>query len=96
MATGEKRKPKIKKLPKLVQEEKLELQNIMLRVALEQQRIEKYEACINTAKKELRSLEERLDAWNYVFNIKLKEQGFDISQVEIDAETGEIKPLNAI
>ena len=85
-----------KALPKLDKEEQLELQNIMLRIALEQQRIEKYEAKISIAKKELKGLEGYIEAWNLSFGLKLKEHGLDISQVEIDAETGEIRPLGTM
>jgi hypothetical protein len=77
-------------VPQLNKEERLSLQNIMLRMALEQERIGKLQLQIHMANKELSCQEALLKMWQSAFNGKLKSCNLEIEQVDIDAETGRV------
>lgn len=77
-------------IPQLSKEERLELQNIMLRMALEQERIGRLEAEVISAQREFKYQESRLKVWQGSFGGKLKGIGLSIEQVDIDAETGKV------
>lgn len=81
-------------IPQLSKEERLELQNIMLRMALEKERISRLEAEIVSAQKEFKYQESRLKVWQGTFSGKLKGSGLSIEQVDIDAETGRVSVSN--
>jgi len=93
MATVEE---KTQEIPQLSKDERLELQNIMLRMALEQERIKRLEAESATANKEFRYQESRLKVWQGSFSGKLKASGLSIEQVDINAESGKVTALNVI
>jgi hypothetical protein len=83
-------------IPQLGKEERLELQNIMLRMALENERVGRLEAEISSARKEFQSQELRLKMWQGAFSGKLKATGLSIEQVDIDAESGKVTILNVV
>lgn len=87
---------KAKGLPQLDKGERLELQNIMLKMALEQERIMRFEAQISTARKEIKYQESRMQIWQASFGGKLKASGTNltIEQINIDAETGVVSVSN--
>ena len=77
-------------LPQLSQIDQLELENIMLHLALEQGNIEKHEEIIVNARKNFARYQERLSAWNKAYNERLKPLGLDMSQIGIEADTGKV------
>jgi len=81
-------------IPQLNKEERLSLQNIMLRMALEQERISNLGFQIKTCRKELEAQESLLKLWQVEFNKKLKSCNLSIDQLDIDAETGEVTVSN--
>ena len=87
-------KEKARDIPQLDKVERLELQNIMLRMALERERIGRLEAEVATARKEFKHQESRLKVWQGSFNGKLKATDISIEQVDIDAESGKVTALN--
>ncbi len=89
-------KEKARDIPQLSKEERLELQNIMLRMALEQERVGRLEAEISSARKEFQAQVLRLKMWQGAFSCKLKAIGLSIEQVDIDAESGKVTVLNIV
>lgn len=89
-----KKREKIIKPPQLTKDEQLELQNIMLRMALEKERIDNLNMKIELTCKEMNKQEQRLSAWQTRFNNKLVKAGTSIEQVDIDAESGRVSILN--
>lgn len=83
---NEKSKPL--QIPRLDRSEQIELQNIMLRLALEGERIRNFESEIKTARGEIIRQKGYLTIWKDKFNTKLSKYGITIEQVDIDAETG--------
>jgi hypothetical protein len=81
-------------LPSLENTERLELEVIMLRMALEQEKVEKYEKLILDSKKSFAQYQQKLESWNKVYNEKLKLLGLDISQVGIEADTGRVYKMS--
>jgi beta-galactosidase GanA len=79
---------------KLTRYEQLELQNAMLLVALEDERIKRYEIILRHAQAEAEVYRNKLNTINQKINKKLQKVGLDISQVGIDANTGEITTLS--
>jgi hypothetical protein len=77
-------------IPPLSECEQLQLQNIMLKMALAQTSLEKQRYTIDNLKHELAEYQTHLTLWKQKFNDKLKAIGLDITQVTIDAETGKI------
>ena len=73
-------------IPQLNELEIATLQNIMLRMTLERQRIE---MCQN----KLMQLDQQLNGWKREFNKKLEEVDLNIAEVEINAETGQVTKL---
>jgi len=78
-------------IPPLTEQEKLSLQNIMLRVSLEDQTIQKLQLQISLSKLAQESAKGKLMEWKDSYNIKLKELGLTIDTVDIDAETGAVR-----
>ncbi|MGW8177918.1 MAG: hypothetical protein ACWGQW_03875 [bacterium] len=86
---------KLVKIPQLDQQERIELQNIMLRLALEGEKIKNLENEIKVAKGEMLKQEGHLKIWKGRFDAKLRQCGVTIEQVDIDAETGSVSILGA-
>lgn len=99
MATKEKREVEHKEIPDLTDSEKLELQNIMLHMALESERVEKYEMQAMLSRREIKHYESKINDWKNQFENKLKENGFNditINMLDINAETGKVKLLSNV
>ena len=78
---------------KLEDNEKLELQNLMLKLTVEQERVEKHKALIAEAQANAELTKLKIESWKTALNKKLEEKGLSIKSVEIDAETGMVIPL---
>lgn len=76
--------------------EKLELQNIMYRMQLKNERLSWLEKEHHDTKIDISDLNEELNRWNKKFNKKLKKNGLSIENVNIDAETGEVEPCTPL
>lgn len=87
-------KEKELEIPQLEKGERLELQNIMLRMALEQERIGALKLQIQSCQRELEYQESRLKVWQSGFSGKLKKHDLSIEQLDIDAETGKVSISN--
>jgi len=85
MATGK------KELQKLTRVQQLELQNIMLKLALEHERIENLSSQIGAARKSQMEQQIALESWKRRFNVKLQKIGTSIDKVDVDAETGAVE-----
>lgn len=81
---------KVLRIPQLERHEQMELQNIMLRLALEGERIKNLEFEIGVAKGEMKKHEGSLKLWKGRFDAKLRACGVTIEQVDINAETGSV------
>jgi len=81
-------------IPQLEIIEKLELENIMLRMALESERLNKYEMMRAESNKTLNIYQGKLEAWNKGFENRLKPLGLTMADIGIDAETGKVFLLN--
>ena len=81
-------------IPQLSEVEKLILQNLMLRIALEEKHIDSHEVKIMMAKININKYKKDLDEWNTTFNERLKKFDLDLSKVFIDADTGAVTLLN--
>ena len=80
----------------LPENECCKLQNILLRMQLENEKITNNNLKIEMSKNVLKHLENDLNIWNKNTDEKLQEVGLSIANVEIDAENGTIKPLTAL
>lgn len=89
-------KEKDKGIPQLDRDERLELQNIMLKMALEQERVMRFESQISSAQKEVKYQESRMKLWQVSYDKKLKDLGIELTvdQINIDAETGIVSIAN--
>ena len=83
----------MKDLPQLDQMERLELENIMLRMALESEKLAKYEMLHSESKKAMDQYQKKLETWNKKYEAKLKPLGVTMADIGIDAETGKVFPL---
>ena len=82
------------KVPNLEKSEQLELQNIMLRMALEQERLAKYDRMASESQRTYAVCQTQLSEWNKKYSKeKLEPMGLDITRVGIDADTGEVSIL---
>jgi hypothetical protein len=91
MASTEERIEKVK-IPQLIDIERLELQNLLLKINIDVERIKRFELEIRNARDRVKNSELLITAWNQKFNTKLHEVGLDISKVDINAENGEVVP----
>lgn len=80
---------------KLTDWERLTLQNITTRIALEKERIDMYELRISLANKELVKLKAEMNGWHQRFEKRMKRLGIE-DKVSINAETGEIALENVL
>ena len=78
---------------KLEEQDHLKLQNLMLKLTVEQERIEKHKAVIAGAQTSAQLIKLHLESWKSEFNKKLNEKGLDINTVEINAESGIVIPM---
>jgi len=78
---------------KMEELDQLRLQNLMLKLSLEQERIDKHKAMISEAQANSELLKFQIGMWKHEYNVKLNEKGLDINNVQIDAETGMITPI---
>ncbi len=78
------------KVPQLTEMERLQLHDLMMSMAFENERIDKYKAMIDMGHENLKTLSGKLNAWKNKFNKKLKASGLDMSMVNIDSDTGRI------
>lgn len=85
---------KVFKIPQLDRQERIELQNIMLRLALEGERIKNLENDIKMARGEMIKQEGNLRLWKGKFDAKLRQCGLTIEQVDINAENGKVMVLS--
>lgn len=83
-----------KQIPQLTESEQLQLQNILLRIALEKSRAENYEIKLMDARSKVIENQQKLEEWNKKFNVKLNEIDLDLSKVGINADTGEVTLLS--
>jgi dihydroxyacid dehydratase/phosphogluconate dehydratase len=80
---------------KLTKQEQLEVQNIMLRIAYEEEHVENLELKINNSKKKIAQARTNLEAWNKKIDKKLQKHNLSINEVNINADTGEITPMRS-
>lgn len=87
------------RLPNLTWKEQADLKDYMLKMALELERSKRYTAEIehtqlknSLARMEFKKHERKLEAWNVRFSKKLKKYGLSSDLVDVDAESGEVKP----
>lgn len=73
---------------------KYKLQSIMLHMALETQRVETLKQQIKICEIEINKYKNNLACWQEEYSKILNEKGLNISDVEIDAETGQVTILN--
>ena len=83
-----------KKAFKLDENSRLTIQNIMLKIALERERINRYRSEMEISEAKIQSLEEEAKLWQKELDVILKENGYD--KVSINAETGEVIPTNVL
>jgi len=81
-------------MPQLTKLERLELENIMLNVALEKERENGLVLRLNMVKENIKRHESNLNIWKERFNIKLKKIGLDLTKVSINADTGSVDLLS--
>ena len=85
-----------KTIPNLSDQERLPLQNILLRTSLEEERIEKLKSFLTIANIRLREARNQLEVWKSEYNKTLKTYGADVNQVNIDADTGTVTIVNNV
>jgi hypothetical protein len=62
-------------------------------MALESEKMNKYEMMHAEAKRTLEAYQVKLEAWNKTFETKLQPLGLKITDIGIDAETGKVQLL---
>jgi len=70
--------------------ERLELHNLMLMLALEEEKISKYNLLLDYAGKSLNGIRKDISKWTENYAKLLKEESIDIQNVEINPESGAV------
>jgi hypothetical protein len=83
-------------IPMLSDQERMILQNIMLRMSLEEEKIEKFKAYMNISNVKIQESKMQLELWKSEFNKKLSPIGLNINNVNINVETGEVIIANNV
>jgi len=78
---------------KLEELEQLKLQNLMLKLSVEQERVEKHKAMIAEAQASAELVKFHMETWKNNYDKTLSEHGLSIKNVEIDAESGMVIPV---
>ena len=74
--------------------DKITLQNIMLSLALEKEKQNNLNIQIQISQKEVQDQNQKLEQWKNKINKKLNKLGTDITQVDVNGETGTITLAN--
>jgi hypothetical protein len=81
-------------IPQLSDMERLELHDVMMSIAFESERVEKYKMMIDISNTNISMHHGKLNEWKSKFNEKLKAAGLDVSMVDINSDTGKVTVNN--
>jgi len=81
-------------VPQLDGVERLELHDIMMSIAFETERMEKYKILSDVCHNNINMHHGKLNEWKNKFNKKLKDCGLDMSMVDINSDTGNVTVTN--
>ncbi len=76
---------------KMADRDRLELHNLMLQIAVEEEKIRRYELLLSGSNKKINELRDLIKVWTDNYGIKLKdEEDIDIKRIIIDPEKGTV------
>ena len=77
----------------LEEHERLTLQNFLLKLTVENERVEKYKAKIAECEINKNMIAAQIENWKMKYHEKLSEMGVDLKSVTLDSETGIVEFL---